>query len=150
MWGRNQQGQCGRSMVKEGSIFSPTLTENTIAGPAEQLDCGSQHTVVLSQSGNVYTFGDNSQDYSSAEGSLTDAILAERRLELAAEGHYFFDLVRTGKAKAAFQSYNSNYASGETRPEILYTEDKNEFLPIPLVELELANAIDRWGQNEGY
>ena len=95
-------------------------------------------------------FGDNSQDYSSAEGSLIDAILDERRLELAAEGHYFFDLVRTGKAKAAFDSYNSNYASGETRPEIQYTENKNEFLPIPLVELELANAIDRWGQNEGY
>ena len=32
----------------------------------------------------------------------------------------------------------------------LHTENKNEFLPIPLVELELANAIDRWGQNEGY
>ena len=95
-------------------------------------------------------FGDNSQDYSSAEGSLTDAILAERRLELAAEGHYFFDLVRTGKAKAAFQSYNSNYASDGTRPEIQFIENKNEFLPIPLVELELANAIDRWGQNEGY
>ena len=95
-------------------------------------------------------FGDNSQDYSSAEGDLIDAIIAERRLELAAEGHYFFDLVRTGKAKAAFDSYNSNYSSGDTRPAIQYTENKNEFLPIPLVELELANAIDRWGQNEGY
>ena len=95
-------------------------------------------------------FGDNSQDYTSAEGSLSDAILAERRLELAAEGHYFFDLVRTGKAKAAFDNYNSSYASGDARPVIQYTENKNEFLPIPLVELELANAIDRWGQNEGY
>lgn len=95
-------------------------------------------------------FGDNSQDYSSSEGSLVDAILEERRLELAAEGHYFFDLVRTGKAKAAFDAYNS-WALGETgRPEIEYTTNKNEFLPIPIVELELANAIDRWGQNEGY
>jgi hypothetical protein len=95
-------------------------------------------------------FGDNSQNYTSSEGTLDDAIFNERRLELAAEGHYFFDLVRTGRAKAAFDSYNSNYASGETRPAIQYTENKNEFLPIPLVELELANAIDRWGQNEGY
>ena len=95
-------------------------------------------------------FGDNSQDYSSSEGSLIDTILEERRLELASEGHYFFDLVRTGKAKAAFDAYNS-WALGETgRPEIDYTTDKNEFLPIPIVELELANAIDRWGQNEGY
>ena len=95
-------------------------------------------------------FGDNSHNYTSSEGTLDDAIFNERRLELAAEGHYFFDLVRTGRAKAAFDSYNSNYASGETRPAIQYTENKNEFLPIPLVELELANAIDRWGQNEGY
>ena len=96
-------------------------------------------------------FGDSTQNYTSAEGSLFDAIIAERRLELAAEGHYFFDLVRTGKAKAAFDSYNSSLASGDQdRPLIEYSENKNEFLPIPLVELELANAIDRWGQNEGY
>ena len=96
-------------------------------------------------------FGDSTQNYTSSEGSLFDAIIAERRLELAAEGHYFFDLVRTGKAKAAFDDYNSSFASGDKdRPSIEYSEDKNEFLPIPLVELELANAKDRWGQNEGY
>ena len=95
-------------------------------------------------------FGDNTQDYTSAEGSLTDAILNERRLELAAEGHYFFDLVRTGKAKAAFDSYNAWAAGDSSRPSIEFENDKNEFLPIPLVELELANALERWGQNQGF
>jgi hypothetical protein len=94
-------------------------------------------------------FGDNSQDYTASEGDLADAILNERRLELAAEGHYFFDLVRTGKAKAAFDVYNA-WAPAGADFQIQYENDKNEFLPIPLVELELANALDRWGQNQGY
>ena len=105
-------------------------------------------------------FGDNSQDYTSAEGSLFDVIIEERRLELIGEGHYFFDLVRTGKAKEAFDAYNAWVSS--TNPTwndgaqdvaflpIQYTVNKNEVFPIPLVELELANALDRWGQNQGY
>ena len=28
--------------------------------------------------------------------------------------------------------------------------NKNEVFPIPLIELELANAVERWGQNQGY
>jgi hypothetical protein len=95
-------------------------------------------------------FGDNSQDYTASEGDLAEAILNERRLELAAEGHYFFDLVRTGKAKAAFDAYNTWAAGDSSRPSIEFENDKNEFLPIPLVELELANAIERWGQNQGF
>jgi hypothetical protein len=105
-------------------------------------------------------FGDNSQDYTSAEGSLFDVIIEERRLELIGEGHYFFDLVRTGKAKEAFDAYNAWVSS--TNPTwndgaqdvaflpIQYTVNKNEVFPIPLVEMELANAVDRWKQNQGY
>lgn len=105
-------------------------------------------------------FGNNSQDYSATEGSLLDAIIEERRLELAAEGHYFFDLVRTGKAKAAFDAYNAwvdaanpTWNAGDqvnNFTKINFQENKNEVFPIPLVEMELANAIERWGQNKGY
>jgi len=80
-------------------------------------------------------YGDNSNDYSATEGSLLDAIYTERRKELAGEGHRFFDLVRTKKAAAAIDGF---------------TENKNELFPIPLIELKLAEAVDRWKQNPGY
>jgi hypothetical protein len=80
-------------------------------------------------------YGDNSQNYTASEGALLDAIYTERRKELAGEGHRFFDLVRTKKAAAAIDGF---------------TENKNEIFPIPLIELELALATERWGQNPGY
>jgi len=62
-----------------------------------------------------------------------DNIYNERRLELATEGHRFFDLVRTGQAatKLAFKGFQAN---------------KNEVLPIPLAELNNTNLQ----QNKGY
>ncbi|WP_010135134.1 RagB/SusD family nutrient uptake outer membrane protein [Ochrovirga pacifica] len=94
-------------------------------------------------------FGDNSHDFPYAgETDMLQAVYKERRLELAAEGHRFFDLVRTNQASQAFQNYNN------TKPvefgSVNYTEGKNEIFPIPTVELNLANATDRWGQNPNY
>ena len=54
-----------------------------------------------------------------------DNIFKERRLELAGEGHRFFDLVRTGQAAAALNAIQ--YRS--------FKENKNEILPIPSLEL---------------
>jgi hypothetical protein len=51
-----------------------------------------------------------------------DNIYNERRLELATEGHRFFDLVRTGKAATVLAPFG-------------FTPNKNEILPIPLSEL---------------
>ncbi len=93
-------------------------------------------------------YGDNSMDYTSAEGDLIDAIYTERRKELAGEGHRFFDLVRTGTAKAAFDAYNAN--KPDDFEAINFTVNKNEVFPIPRIELELALAEDTWGQNPGY
>lgn len=52
-----------------------------------------------------------------------DAIIEERRLELAGEGHRWYDLVRTGRAASALA--DKGFIAG-----------KNEILPIPLAELE--------------
>ncbi|PTX44847.1 putative outer membrane starch-binding protein [Christiangramia gaetbulicola] len=65
--------------------------------------------------------------------ALTDAIFAERRLELVGEGHRFFDLVRTGRAAAAIDGFTPN---------------KNELFPIPLEEIEFSQG--NWEQNPGY
>jgi len=60
-------------------------------------------------------------------------IKAERRLELATEGHRWFDLVRWGDAPAAlaFKGFKAG---------------TNELLPIPLVDLAATKLV----QNPGY
>lgn len=65
-------------------------------------------------------------------GTLTQDIYKERRLELAGEGHRFFDQVRTGQTGTI-----PGFMSG-----------KNELFPIPRIEIELAG--NRWPQNPGY
>ncbi len=60
-------------------------------------------------------------------------IYKERRLELATEGHRFFDLVRTGKAAEALASKG-------------FTPNKNEILPIPIAELANTKLV----QNPNY
>jgi len=60
-------------------------------------------------------------------------IKAERRLELATEGHRWFDLVRWGDAPSALAF--KGFSAG-----------KNEILPIPLVELANTKLV----QNPGY
>ncbi|HYC86059.1 MAG TPA: RagB/SusD family nutrient uptake outer membrane protein, partial [Chryseosolibacter sp.] len=57
-----------------------------------------------------------------------DNILAERRLELAGEGHRWFDLVRTGRAATALAF--KGFVAG-----------KHEVLPIPLLELENTKLL---------
>jgi hypothetical protein len=65
--------------------------------------------------------------------ALTEAIYYERHIELAGEGHRFFDLVRTGKAADEIDGFQTN---------------KHELFPIPQDEIDLAGA--GWDQNQGY
>ena len=62
-----------------------------------------------------------------------DAIMAERRLELAGEGHRWFDLVRTGRATAKLASRG-------------YVAGKHNIFPIPFKELENTKLV----QNPNY
>jgi hypothetical protein len=96
-------------------------------------------------------FGDNSHDYPyNGETDLLEAIYRERRLELATEGHRYFDLVRTGKAKEAYEAYNTAISGNGDFEIITFDTNKNEVFPIPFRELSLSNAVDRWVQNSGY
>ncbi|MDE3142501.1 MAG: RagB/SusD family nutrient uptake outer membrane protein, partial [Bacteroidota bacterium] len=62
-----------------------------------------------------------------------DNIYNERKLELATEGHRWYDLVRTGKAASALAFKG-------------FTAGKNELMPIPLPELNNTKLV----QNPGY
>ena len=62
-----------------------------------------------------------------------DNIYKERRLELASEGHRWYDLVRTGRAPEVLKSRG-------------FVAGKHEILPIPLSELTNTKLV----QNPGY
>lgn len=76
-------------------------------------------------------FGDNLHDISATGAALYQAILNERRLELAMEGDRFFDLVRTGQAASKI----TGFVAG-----------KHEVFPIPQAEIDISGLA----QNPGY
>ena len=78
-------------------------------------------------------FGDMMHNLSSTGTSLTEDIFKERRLELAGEGHRFFDLVRTEKAAEKITGFIAG---------------KHELFPIPAIEIQLTG--NRWTQNPNY
>jgi len=65
-----------------------------------------------------------------------EKIYTERRLELAFEGHRWFDLVRTGKAYETMQPYGM-------RPYMT-------IFPIPLAQIQVINNPEILPQNPGY
>ncbi|MEP7258504.1 MAG: RagB/SusD family nutrient uptake outer membrane protein, partial [Flavitalea sp.] len=81
------------------------------------------------------------------------AVRFERRLELSAEGHRFFDLVRWG---IAAQYINAYLDTEKTRIEHLqgvqFTAGKNEYFPLPQIEIDLSNVDGQplLKQNPGY
>lgn len=97
--------------------------------------------------------------YATAWGSPDEARKAvrfERRLELAEEGHRFFDLVRWGIAD---QEINTNYLPKELalRPLIFNTgvhfdKNKDEYQPIPnyVISQSMVDGKPTTKQNPGY
>lgn len=92
----------------------------------------------------------NYRGYSDDEASLRDAIRHERRVELAMEGHRWFDLVRWGIAARVMDKDNGTYGkneSAEARAEMAsFIAGKHELFPIPSEEI----ALNPMAQNPGY
>lgn len=89
------------------------------------------------------------------------AIMFERRLELAMEGHRFFDLARWDNGTGTIMAPTLNaYATAEkNRPTIFavnksatFTAKKNEYYPIPQSQIDIENATGTINlkQNIGY
>ena len=86
-----------------------------------------------------------------SKDAARNAVRFERKLELAEEGHRFFDLVRWGIAAPtlnAFLTYEKtklpNAYSGAN-----FTASKNEYLPLPQTQIDLqSTAVLK--QNPGY
>lgn len=73
---------------------------------------------------------------------LLSAILQERKLEFAVEGHRFFDLVRTGQALAKLSGLDR-----KNGPNVMLTSAGRQVFPIPSFEV---NANKNMVQNEAY
>jgi len=83
---------------------------------------------------------------------LLNDIWLERRLELAMEGHRYYDLVRQKRLVAVMQAFNASqltnsdpYDKGKVKDQI---SDKNNLFPIPTNQLQLSGGAIT--QNPGY
>lgn len=98
------------------------------------------------------------KDYSAADmGNKEDAlkvIYFERRLELAMEGHRFFDLVRWGIAESELNAYFSY--QGTVTSDVRggkFVSGRSEYFPIPLRQIDLSvnsEGVSVLKQNPGY
>lgn len=82
------------------------------------------------------------------------AIYFERKIELAMEGHRFFDLTRWNIGKTELDAYAAHeLKSGYlTMAGVSYTVNKSEYLPIPQPEIDLSQKDGKsvLTQNPGY
>lgn len=100
------------------------------------------------------TFSSNGQEFA------RKAIRFERRLELAMEGHRFFDLQRWDNGTGymadvlnAYQSLEKNRASFfTTNQAAIFTKGVNEFYAIPQAQIDIENSKGKVNlrQNPGY
>ena len=85
------------------------------------------------------------------KAEATKALRMERLLELATEGHRFFDLVRWGiasKTLNAYLKYESKFLVTKFGGS-KYTTGKDEYLPIPQAQIDIQGAAVL-KQNPGY
>lgn len=86
-----------------------------------------------------------------SKDAARQAVQFERKLELAMEGHRFYDLVRWGLADKEindYLKYDSQFLPG-TLGGSKFTPNRHEYLPIPQAEIDILGA-DVLKQNPGY
>lgn len=92
--------------------------------------------------------------YFNSKDIALKAIYFERKLELAMEGHRFFDLVRWGIAEQTINDFIGfeRPLNNDILPSAHYQSPKNDYFPIPQSEIDLTtvNGAKTLTQNPGY
>jgi starch-binding outer membrane protein, SusD/RagB family len=114
--------------IRYADVLLMAAEANNKAGAANDVKARTYLNLVRRRA-----FGNNSNDVTASGAALYDAILAERRLELAMEGERFFDLVRTGRAATTLSAQG-------------FKVNKHEVFPIPQAEIDISGIT----QNQGY
>jgi len=98
----------------------------------------------------VGTYEDTWTDAAAAR----EAVRYERRIELALEGHRFFDLRRWGTAEEVINEYIEEETPKRPylQPSAGYQSPKNDLFPIPTIQIELSkiDGTAALQQNPGY
>lgn len=131
-----------RAANKESWVYKYKDDANPLAGFSEEP--AANYKVSEYPSGD---FASHGKDYS------LSAIYYERKIELAMEGHRFFDLVRWGiadKELNAYFSYQGKLTSDVRRGKFL--PGKNDYYPIPQrqIDLSVSGGAKVLKQNPGY
>lgn len=83
---------------------------------------------------------------SMTQDEFRTAVRNERRVELAMEGHRWFDLCRWGTVKEVMDTYKDNESTEASNEMAVFIEDKHELMPLPSEEVVLGSLT----QNPGY
>ena len=94
-----------------------------------------------------YPMGGPSDPFQTQEGAR-EAVRFERRLELAMEGHRFWDLKKWGVAKSTLNAYLETEKEKRSYLKDAVFKDKNIRHPIPQDQIDLMKGLLK--QNPGY
>ncbi|TLX70322.1 RagB/SusD family nutrient uptake outer membrane protein, partial [Labilibacter sediminis] len=84
----------------------------------------------------------NYNGYTDTKDDLRAAIRHERRVELAMEGHRWYDICRWGIAKEVMDAYKATESTEAQSHMAEFVKGKHELLPIPSQEIDL-NPMDQ-------
>ncbi len=137
-------GTVAQAMIYVNQIRSRAANKDGYVGPANNAGLVSP---------TKYSIGLYTASTFTAANAMT-AIMFERKIELAMEGHRFSDLVRWGTAKAELDAYaKAETAQGYTSMSgVTFTTGKSEYLPIPQAQIDKSVKAGKsvLTQNPGY